>query len=93
MAHLLSTTKSSQSAESLLEVLSSLSTLKTTCENHGRRKNVARELTSTKKVAIKIRRYGVLAKGGSNASTSKHNTSGICPVCGVNYYDETQEQE
>jgi hypothetical protein len=94
------TTESSQSAASLLEELSPIPTLKTTCGNRGRRKNVARELTSAeglasakKRVANGGRREGVGAKRRAAASASNHIASCICPVCGANYYDENQGQE
>ncbi|GFU18715.1 hypothetical protein TNCV_1352721 [Trichonephila clavipes] len=85
------TTGSSQSAASFLEGLSQNPTVKTTCGNHGRRKNIARELTiaeglaSTKKRVVKgNHREGIGAKHRATASASKHNASCICLVCGAN---------
>ncbi|GFX76787.1 hypothetical protein TNCV_1952281 [Trichonephila clavipes] len=92
------TTKSSQSV-SLLKKLSPIPTLKTTRENRGRRKNVARELISAeglisakKRATNGGRKEGVLSKCKEIAPV-KHSASCICPVRGVNYYDENLGQD
>ncbi|GFU46677.1 hypothetical protein TNCV_1546841 [Trichonephila clavipes] len=76
-----------ESAESLLKELSVIPTLKTTCGNRGRYKNVARELSSAKSLASMKKRVGnkdrsvsVGAKRKTAVTASKDNTYCNCPV-------------
>ncbi|GFU56302.1 transposable element Tcb2 transposase [Trichonephila clavipes] len=54
----------------------------------------AEGLTSTKKRVANVgRREGIGANLRATSSTRKHNASYVCPVCGVNYFDESRTQE
>ncbi|GFV94805.1 hypothetical protein TNCV_1028031 [Trichonephila clavipes] len=71
-----------------------------TFQNHGRRKNIARELTSAEDlVSTKTRiihggrREDIGTKRRATTSVSKKNATGICPACGDNYYNENQGLE
>ncbi|GFV92926.1 hypothetical protein TNCV_1693191 [Trichonephila clavipes] len=73
------TTEFSQPVASFLEKLCPIPTLKATCGNRVRRKNVARELTSAeglaptkKRVASRAYKDGVGTKRRATESTSKH---------------------
>lgn len=92
--------ESSRSTASLLKELSPVPTLKTTCSNRGKRKNIARELTSAESLASARKRVangssnvGVGAKRRATKSAGNSNVSCLCPVCGGNYYDENQGQK
>ncbi|GFS60123.1 hypothetical protein TNCV_2826481 [Trichonephila clavipes] len=88
-----------QTLVSPLEELSPIPTLKTTCENHRRRKNVARVLASTdlastnKRIVNGSRRKGIGARRRATTNASKRNASCICPVWGTKYYNENRGQE
>ncbi|GFV19732.1 hypothetical protein TNCV_479581 [Trichonephila clavipes] len=75
-------------------------TLKTTCENCGRHKNVVREPINVEDMAsaMKIivnggRREGAGAKNRATESVSKRNGSCICPIRSVIYSYENKGLE